>query len=260
MRGVLLDAPSSPKKRHKVHHRGRERERRGGAQQHQQHRLGSAYLNAHRRDHWGPPPSSSPSPSPTVDVFYRTFSRDVEMLGVSMRSVDKYGGRTVFRSIVVCYPRADDDAFVALVKQVGPSISLPVRLSPVNSDERGLPFFYDLAHADTHSDADVVAHMDADMIMHHPISRQDLLAPDGKPILRASHFDMHDGVIREANKPSQDLIGMNTNHTTLGRQVYPRKVRRGRGGHSWHRTLKSYKPRGGYHTSNTLHWAGLIIV
>lgn len=120
------------------------------------------------------------------------------------------------RGLVVCYPRADEAAFAALARRIRPILSLPVRLVPVDTDERGLPFFYDLARADMHTDAGVIAHMDADMIMHHPLSRQDLLAPDGRPIARSSPFALHHASVLQGNKPSQDLIGFNTTHTSLG--------------------------------------------
>ncbi|KAH8074059.1 hypothetical protein JL721_2618 [Aureococcus anophagefferens] len=156
-----------------------------------------------------------------VEVFIRTYRRDLlgGVLLYTLESVAPYGG-TVVRGASLCYPAEDDALFAALPAKFP---TLAIRLSPVDA-EPGRPLFHDYVHADLHTSAPYVMHLDGDMLLYHELSAGELFdAEASRPF-----FGSRRGRLRTAsaaNKPAMDWLGVDAlEYTLLGRMVYPREI------------------------------------
>ena len=83
--------------------------------------------------------------APVVDVFLRTYVRDIEYAEFNLRSFHKFngggegGGGGVFRNFVICVPTDDAGAFSAMVAKLQGEIGLAdvVKLVTTTSVDRG---------------------------------------------------------------------------------------------------------------------------
>lgn len=158
-----------------------------------------------------------------VEVFIRTYRRDLlgGVLLYTLESVARYGG-TVVRGASLCYPAEDDALFAALPAKFP---TLAIRLSPVDA-EPGRPLFHDYVHADLHTSAPYVMHLDGDMLLYHELSAGELFdAEASRPFFRVAPWADFPDHVREANKPAMDWLGVDAlEYTLLGRMVYPREI------------------------------------
>ncbi|KAH8062173.1 hypothetical protein JL722_3083 [Aureococcus anophagefferens] len=138
-----------------------------------------------------------------------------------VESVARYGG-TVVRGASLCYPAEDDALFAALPAKFP---TLAIRLSPVDA-EPGRPLFHDYVHADLHTSAPYVMHLDGDMLLYHELSAGELFdAEASRPFFRVAPWADFPDRVREANKPAMDWLGVDAlEYTLLGRMVYPREI------------------------------------
>jgi len=134
-----------------------------------------------------------------TDIFICTYARDFPYLEFCLRSIAKFA--TGFNRVLLLVPNEDIDGTHAYVSKTGPH---RVPITVVGYEEKPgkgmLWHMRNIMYADTFSDAEVIAHMDADCIFTDPVTPDYLLAEDGKIILRYEPFESickrHDAMMR----------------------------------------------------------------
>ena len=81
-----------------------------------------------------------PDAAPVIDVFLRTYVRDIVYAEFNLRSFHKFnGGGGVFRKFLICVPTGDAGAFFKMVAKLQRDIGLAdvVKLVTTTSVDRG---------------------------------------------------------------------------------------------------------------------------
>lgn len=114
----------------------------------------------------------------TVDIFVRTYSRDLAFLVHAVKSIqDRVTG---FRSLVITAPRAD-------ALRISKAIGLPViGVAPFHDDYVGQ--MYTKLKATDHTDADVICFWDSDTVAAAPVDLQSLLFDGDRLIMHHVPF------------------------------------------------------------------------
>ena len=111
---------------------------------------------------------------PYVDIFYRTYEKDVEWLAYSLRSVQKFAKG--FRKIVIAIPHDDYHKVSHLTHE-------QIHLIPSDKGRNGyLSQQLTKLHAEEYCGGDVIVHMDSDTIFTKEVT-PDRLMPNGKPVI-----------------------------------------------------------------------------
>ena len=157
-----------------------------------------------------------------IDVFIRTYARDVVgLLPYAIQSLQLYGGG-IFNRVVLCFPSTDLTTFQALAEGVGSFLVL----APTETVARGLPIFFDYLHADRWCRGDFVMHLDGDMLFNDGIRRSQLIDPRlNKPHLVVDSFDQFPPDVEFGNRQSMEVVVDGPEvYTLAGRVVFPRAV------------------------------------
>lgn len=103
----------------------------------------------------------------TCDIFIKTYPRDAEWLVYCLRSIQKFV--TGFRDIIVAMPEDMDFPLTLekIVRLPGPESYLYQQVAKL--------------HADCHTDADCILHIDSDSILAIPVTPETFLR-EGKPV------------------------------------------------------------------------------
>lgn len=120
----------------------------------------------------------------TIDIFIRTYSRDLGFLVHAVKSIrDRVTG---YRNIVITAPRAE-------AKRIGKAIGLPViGVQPFRDDYIGQQ--NTKLKATDHTDADVICFWDSDAIATQPVDLRQLLFDGDRLIMHHVPFDgLQDG-------------------------------------------------------------------
>jgi len=159
--------------------------------------------------------------TPVVDVFLRTYIKDLEYTEFNLRSFKKYRG--ILRQLIICCPTSDGPVFSNLVEKLRGEIDLQdVKVVTTDSGDRGLPYFYDMAMTDKYTDAQFVLNADSDFMFIKPVTEQDLFR-DGKAMMHTRRFADLPEEVRRGNLPTLQMWGFpNPELCTIRRpQIYP---------------------------------------
>ena len=117
--------------------------------------------------------------APTLDIFVRTYFRDLRWLEVSLLSVARFAKG--YRRIVVVMPRSSAERLRA------EQIADPARTVVDYCDEYVDDYVgqqVSKLYADQYSDADMITHIDSDCVFEAPCDLSALVARAGRPTVR----------------------------------------------------------------------------
>ena len=124
------------------------------------------------------------SPAVTIDIFIRTYRRDVSgLLPYALKSIERFGSvhgpandaNRIIQSVILCFPTSDFPIFDDFAGKAEAFPGLTVKLVKTDTSERKLPIFWDYVHADTMSSAELIVHMDGDMLYMDQVRLIDLV-------------------------------------------------------------------------------------
>jgi len=124
----------------------------------------------------------APFAKPVVDLFIRSYYKDLEWLGFCLRSIRKHAFG--FRSVIVVIPRASVGAFRR--HQLDPDKLIVCD----NYRDDYLGQQVTKLYADQLTDAEFITHVDSDVIFTRPTHPYDLIR-DGRPQLLMTPYDVH---------------------------------------------------------------------
>lgn len=145
----------------------------------------------------------------TVDLIYKSYSSDFEFLKFSLRSVQRFA--TGFRRIVVIVPEGQtpptgDAETVHFVR------------------EHGEPYLFQQnikLHADMFTDAEFICHFDSDTIWTQPVTPQDLIVDNRRPIwLYTPYADITTGDGQTWKKPTAKVMRQPVEHEFMRRHPF----------------------------------------
>lgn len=121
-----------------------------------------------------------------TDLFIVTFARDFVYLKYCLLSIGKFCRRFNYLRILV--PHEDVEATQILVDSA--NILFPVRVEQYQevSDKGMLLHMRQIMYADTFTDGELIAHLDADCIFTRPVEPTEFFNAEGKPFLRYEPF------------------------------------------------------------------------
>ncbi len=114
-----------------------------------------------------------------IDIYIRTYFRDLRWLHLSLLSIAKFVEG--YRRIVVVLPRSSAERFRS------EQIPDPARTTVVYCDDYADDYIgqqVSKLHADLHTDAALITHLDSDCVFEAPCNLPAQLTQDGCPIIR----------------------------------------------------------------------------
>lgn len=151
----------------------------------------------------------------TVDIFIRTYHKDLEWLKFCLRSIHKFV--TGYRQIIICIPENQ----VTLLKPFNLTQERVVTCPIYRDDYIGQQISKLLSFRET--DADYILFIDSDVFFPQPVNIAGEYFRDGKPIVMETPWDQ----VGDANcwrEPTERLLGFETETEKMRRMciVYRR--------------------------------------
>ena len=132
-----------------------------------------------------------------IDIFYKSYSKDIEWLKYSLKSLTKHV--TGYDNIVIIVPIEEKGFFE--------SLELPINTKVIGVKESGNGYLFQQVckiQAHKYCDSEFIFFADSDCIFDHDINIQDFVA-DSKPEILYTHYDKVGNAICW-KKPTEDFI------------------------------------------------------
>lgn len=144
----------------------------------------------------------------TVDVFIRTYEKDIKWLTYCLASIQKY--LTGYRNIIICIPEGQQHLLSHLTLE-------KVVTCPVYEDDYlGQQISKMLAYK--YTDADKIFYMDSDLILLRPVDISECEI-DGKPIIyKTDYKKAGDAIIWK--KVTEKYLGIEISHEYMRRHPF----------------------------------------
>jgi hypothetical protein len=149
---------------------------------------------------------------PSITLVYITYSKDLEWLEYSLKSLRKYA--TGFKDVLVIVPSHELDLFLPLEKRYGVWIKNYKEFPNLGMIHHELHVCYSDAWV---PDSDYIAHMDPDRLFNQPFDAHEELLKDNvkaKVVARKySAFGSHP--VQNWKRAAQEMLGVEVEYETM---------------------------------------------
>jgi hypothetical protein len=141
-----------------------------------------------------------------VDIFIRTYSADVELLGYCLRSIEKHCQG--FRNVIITVPARDRHL-------LGYDPRYQVHTVPHFQDDY-LGQQSSKLHAHHFSDADLILYVDSDCIFTEPVTPKSFMV-ENKPLILKTRYDKMSGDVLNWKPITEKALGFKVEYEYMRR-------------------------------------------
>jgi hypothetical protein len=116
-----------------------------------------------------------------VDIFIRSYYKDLQWLGYCLRSIEKY--TRGFRKTILVVPKSSAERLI----RSGLDRCVQTHICEDFADDY-LGQQVTKLHADQYSDADFICHVDSDCLFHRPVVPDEFFSEDGKLVIPMTSY------------------------------------------------------------------------